>query len=77
MIPGQWMLEGLCAQTDPELFFQDGGNPRKAKMICKGCSVIRECGEYALRNPEPLDGIWGGLSERERRDLRAQRRRAA
>ena len=45
---------------------------REAKEVCKGCVVRGDCLEYALANGEKF-GIWGGLSERERRRLRRQR----
>lgn len=65
-----WQAEALCAQTDPEAFFPEkGGSTRDAKRICTGCQVRAECLEYALQNDERF-GIWGGLSERERRKLR-------
>ena len=67
--PG-WQEQALCAQTDPEAFFPEkGGSTREAKRICSGCEVRAECLEYALANDERF-GIWGGLSERERRRLR-------
>jgi WhiB family transcriptional regulator, redox-sensing transcriptional regulator len=69
-----WRLEGLCAETDPEAFFPEkGGSTRDAKRVCAGCPVRMECLEYALGNDERF-GIWGGLSERERRRVRLQRR---
>jgi WhiB family redox-sensing transcriptional regulator len=69
-----WRLEALCAETDPEAFFPEkGGSTREAKRVCTGCAVRSECLEFALSNDERF-GIWGGLSERERRRLRLQRR---
>ena len=66
----QWQERGLCAQTDPEAFFPEkGGSTREAKRICQGCEVKDRCLEYALANDERF-GIWGGLSERERRRLK-------
>lgn len=66
----QWQDRALCAQTDPEAFFPEkGGSTREAKRICLGCEVRGECLEYALANDERF-GIWGGLSERERRRLK-------
>ncbi len=66
----QWQERALCAQTDPEAFFPEkGGSTREAKRICLGCDVRNECLEYALANDERF-GIWGGLSERERRRLK-------
>jgi WhiB family redox-sensing transcriptional regulator len=65
-----WQDRGLCAQTDPEAFFPEkGGSTRDAKKVCLGCDVRAECLEYALANDERF-GIWGGLSERERRKLK-------
>ena len=65
-----WQVDALCAQTDPEAFFPEkGGSTRDAKKVCSACTVRSECLEYALGNDERF-GIWGGLSERERRRLR-------
>ncbi len=65
-----WQERALCSQTDPEAFFPEkGGSTREAKKICTGCEVRAECLEYALAHDERF-GIWGGLSERERRKLR-------
>ncbi|WSE58690.1 WhiB family transcriptional regulator [Mycolicibacterium sp. ND9-15] len=65
-----WQERALCAQTDPEAFFPEkGGSTREAKRICQGCEVRDACLEYALANDERF-GIWGGLSERERRRLK-------
>ncbi|MGO1480104.1 MAG: WhiB family transcriptional regulator [Brachybacterium sp.] len=77
-LPGQesdeaeltWQERALCAQTDPEAFFPEkGGSTREAKKVCVSCDVRAECLEYALENDERF-GIWGGLSERERRKLK-------
>ncbi|WP_081746755.1 WhiB family transcriptional regulator [Arthrobacter sp. H5] len=65
-----WQADALCAQTDPEAFFPEkGGSTRDAKKVCGACTVKSQCLEYALANDERF-GIWGGLSERERRRLR-------
>lgn len=67
-----WQSDALCAQTDPEAFFPEkGGSTRDAKKVCAACNVRSQCLEYALANDERF-GIWGGLSERERRRLRKQ-----
>lgn len=67
-----WQDRALCAQTDPEAFFPEkGGSTREAKKICTGCEVKTECLEYALANDERF-GIWGGLSERERRRIKRE-----
>ncbi|MGH3546105.1 MAG: WhiB family transcriptional regulator [Mycobacteriales bacterium] len=63
----EWQENALCAQTDPEAFFPEkGGSTREAKRICVSCEVRTQCLEYALAHDERF-GIWGGLSERERR----------
>jgi WhiB family redox-sensing transcriptional regulator len=68
--PLAWQSDAICAQTDPEAFFPEkGGSTREAKKICQGCDVKAQCLEYALKNDERF-GIWGGLSERERRKLK-------
>jgi WhiB family transcriptional regulator, redox-sensing transcriptional regulator len=65
-----WQERALCAQTDPEAFFPEkGGSTRDAKKVCVGCDVRAECLEYALEHDERF-GIWGGLSERERRKFK-------
>ena len=64
-----WWFAGLCAQTDPELFFPEkGGSTRAAKAVCAGCPVRAQCLEHALAHDERF-GVWGGTSERERRRL--------
>lgn len=68
-----WQDAANCLGVDPDLFFPErGASTREAKEVCKGCVVRGECLEYALANGEKF-GIWGGLSERERRRLRRQR----
>ena len=65
-----WQERALCAQTDPEAFFPEkGGSTREAKRVCLSCEVRVECLDYALANDERF-GIWGGLSERERRRVK-------
>lgn len=71
---GNWRDRALCAHTDPEAFFPEkGGSTREAKKICATCPVRDECLDYALKHDEKF-GIWGGLSERERRRLKRRRR---
>lgn len=68
-----WLADALCAQTDPEAYFPArGGSTRAAKQICLRCPVRAECLEYALEHDERF-GVWGGLSERERRPLKRPR----
>jgi WhiB family redox-sensing transcriptional regulator len=65
-----WVDEALCAQTDPEIFFPTkGGDPSRAKRVCQACPVRAECLAAAITDPS-LEGIWGGLSPRERRAWR-------
>ena len=69
---GDWKDAALCAETDPEAFFPEkGGSTREAKKVCTSCEVRAECLDFALANDERF-GIWGGLSERERRRLKKQ-----
>lgn len=68
-----WHGRANCMGVDPELFFpQRGGSTREAKEVCRGCVVREECLEYAISYGERF-GIWGGMSERERRLLRKSR----
>lgn len=69
----EWMVDARCLDADPEAFFPEkGGSTREAKRICADCPVTEACLEYALENDERF-GIWGGLSERERRRVRRLR----
>ena len=68
-----WQSRANCMGVDPDLFFPErGASTREAKEVCRGCVVREDCLEYALANGEKF-GIWGGLSERERRRLRRAR----
>jgi WhiB family transcriptional regulator, redox-sensing transcriptional regulator len=65
-----WAEDARCLQAEPDTFFPEkGGSTREAKRICSSCDVRDACLEYALANDERF-GIWGGLSERERRKLK-------
>ena len=71
--PPAWQRYANCLGVDPDLFFPErGGSTREAKEVCRGCVVREECLQYALDNSEQF-GIWGGMSERERRRLRRGR----
>ena len=67
-----------CAETDPEAFFPDRNGTislreiRIAKSICSSCPYKSECLEWALDNRET--GIWGGLTEMDRRRIRRERK---
>lgn len=77
--PRRWQDSALCAQTDPDMWFPEkGGSTRAAKAICASCPVRAECLDYALEHEDiGAHGIWGGLSEVERRGLKRQLRRAS
>ena len=69
----RWQERANCLGVDPDLFFPErGASTREAKSVCRGCDVRLECLEYALGHGEKF-GIWGGLSERERRRVRRER----
>lgn len=66
----EWMDYSNCLGVDASLFFPARGeDTRQAKAVCAGCVVREECLEYAMTHGEK-HGIWGGMSERERRRLR-------
>jgi WhiB family redox-sensing transcriptional regulator len=73
-----WRDHALCRDTDPELFFPIGTTGQAlvsidhAKTVCAQCTVTAECLDFAL-NTNQDSGIWGGLSEEERRVIRRQR----
>lgn len=68
--PEAWQERALCAQVDPEAFFPEkGGSTREAKRVCGRCPVRVDCLQHALEHHEAF-GIWGGLSERDRRKLK-------
>lgn len=70
----EWRIHGNCVGVDPEVFYPERGKPTKqAKEICSKCIVQKHCALEALENNEK-HGIWGGLSERERRRIRRQRK---
>lgn len=67
--PPAWTADALCAQVDMDGFFPEkGGSTRQAKAVCLMCPVREVCLEYALDN-RVQHGIWGGVSERERRRM--------
>ena len=77
-----WRSAGACLSADPDLFFpisSTGPAERqiaRAKMICAGCSVQRECLEFALSHKQ-IYGIWGGTTAEDRQRERRRKRRAA
>lgn len=71
-----WRLQALCAQIggSPEQdlwFVKKGGSTRKAKKVCLACPVRAECLDYALETKQRF-GVWGGLTEHQRRPLEHQ-----
>ena len=77
-----WDEEAACRSTDPDVFFPRDDAPgrsfdvRSAKRICRGCPVRTQCLEFALA-ARLEHGVWGGLTETERRSLRRSRQRKA
>jgi WhiB family redox-sensing transcriptional regulator len=72
-----WQQFAACRGVDPEVFHPDTDEDAEdAKAICGLCPVREPCLEYALVVREKL-GVWGGLTERERRRLLRRRRRSA
>ena len=71
--PQDWKAKANCMGVDPDLFFPERGmSTREAKEVCRGCVVREDCLEFAIANGEKF-GIWGGMSERERRRVRRAR----
>ena len=67
-----WVSQARCRQADPDELFVRGAAQRKAAVICRHCPVILECGADALDNRVEF-GVWGGMTERERRALLRRR----
>jgi WhiB family transcriptional regulator, redox-sensing transcriptional regulator len=76
-----WRHVAACRDVDPELFFPIGNTGPallqidEAKRVCRTCAVMDECLQWALDSGQDA-GVWGGLSEDERRALKRQRVRA-
>jgi len=68
----EWSRSAACRDTDPDLLFAQGAAQNRVKVICAGCSVKTECLADALDN-EIEFGVWGGMTERERRALLRRR----
>jgi WhiB family transcriptional regulator, redox-sensing transcriptional regulator len=77
----EWWSLAACQSADPDLFFPiSGSGPAlgqvaRAKAVCAGCPVRTDCLRYALA-ADPLQGVWGGMSEEERRLLRQRKAKA-
>ncbi|MFE6031261.1 WhiB family transcriptional regulator [Streptomyces niveus] len=70
--PSNWSGQGACRTITPDALFVQGQEQNRAKSVCLGCHVRTECLAYALDNREEF-GIWGGMTERERRALLRRR----
>ena len=77
-----WRESAACLNHDPDLFFPTGSTGpivreiEQAKTVCRGCPVRTACLHWALGAGQ-LSGIWGGLTEEERRVIRRRRVAAA
>ena len=67
-----WASQGQCRQGQPDELFVRGAAQNKAKQLCVGCPVRTECLAEALDN-EIEWGVWGGMTERERRAILRKR----
>ena len=67
-----WATQAACRTTDPDTLFVQGAAQNRAKAICVGCTVRTECLADALDNRVEF-GVWGGMTERERRALLRRR----
>ncbi len=76
-----WRHNAACRDEDPELFFPIGNTGpalaqiEEARAVCKRCDVINDCLQWALSHGQDA-GVWGGLSEDERRTLKRRNARA-
>lgn len=72
-----WRTRAICRDTDPDLFFPVGTTGQalvqiaRAKEVCGECPVKTDCLDYALETNQD-SGIWGGLDEEQRRNIRRQ-----
>jgi WhiB family redox-sensing transcriptional regulator len=70
--PQAWTALSACRNTDPDELFVTGAAQNRAKAVCLGCPVRTECLADALDNQIEV-GVWGGMTERERRALLRRR----
>ena len=76
-----WRHRSACLEEDPELFFPIGNTGpailqiEEAKQVCRRCDVREQCLAWALSAGQD-HGVWGGLSEDERRALKRSNARA-
>jgi WhiB family redox-sensing transcriptional regulator len=72
MDQGDWRISASCQDEEPDQLFVRGAEQRKARLVCLGCRVRTECLAEALDNRIEF-GVWGGMTERERRALLRRR----
>ena len=70
--PQAWVAASACRNADPDELFVTGAAQNRAKAVCMGCPVRTECLSDALDNRVEF-GVWGGMTERERRALLKRR----
>jgi WhiB family redox-sensing transcriptional regulator len=70
--PAEWAAGAACRTSDPDALFVQGAAQNRAKLVCMGCPVRTECLADALDNRVEF-GVWGGMTERERRALLRRR----
>jgi WhiB family redox-sensing transcriptional regulator len=68
----QWIESAACRDRDPDELFAQSAQQKRAKTVCGGCAVRAECLAEALDNRIEF-GVWGGMTERERRALLRRR----
>jgi WhiB family redox-sensing transcriptional regulator len=68
----QWAAKGACRSSDPDALFVRGAAQNQAKVVCLSCPVRKECLSDALDHRIEF-GVWGGMTERERRALLRRR----
>lgn len=79
-----WREWAICRGEDPDLFFpvgNDSSGPTliqvdSAKEVCRRCPVMKQCLDWAVR-ADPVEGVWGGTTESERRAMRRSSVRAS
>ncbi len=73
----EWRDQAACKGADPDVFFPSAGESRAtvaaARKLCDRCPVQLQCREYVLTTPRREDGIWAGLTEKQRREIRRRR----
>ena len=68
----EWAVDAACRESDPDALFVQGAAQNQAKVICRSCPVRISCLADALDNRVEF-GVWGGMTERERRALLRRR----